>query len=74
MAQSWPWGSQIAIKKKSLVTSRHCRFLQWADLYPISMYIGWLEFSSLEMKYNRFRNRDEGTWQKPLEILTTKDC
>ena len=28
---------------------------------------------SLEVKYDRFRNRDEGTWQKPLEILTKKD-
>ena len=34
---------------------------------------GRLEFLSLEVKYDRFRNRDEGTWQKPLEILTTKD-
>ena len=32
-----------------------------------------LEFSSLEVKHDRFRNRDEGTWQKPLEILSTKD-
>ena len=23
------------------------------------------------MKYDRFRNKDEGTWQNPLEILTT---
>ena len=28
---------------------------------------------SLEVQYDRFRNRDEGTWQKPLIILTTKD-
>ena len=25
------------------------------------------------MKYDRFRNRDEGTWQKLREILITKD-
>ena len=31
-----------------------------------------LEFWSLEVKYNQFRNRDEGTWQKPLIILTTR--
>ena len=31
-----------------------------------------LEFSILEVKYDRFRNRDEGTWRKPLEILSTK--
>ena len=61
----------------------------WADLYPISIYIislriqhyiirflsssYRLEFSSLEVKYDRFRNRDEGTWQNPLIIFTTKD-
>ena len=28
---------------------------------------------SLEVQYDRFRNRDEGTSQKPLIILTTKD-
>ena len=28
---------------------------------------------SLEVQYDRFRNRDEGTWQKPLIILITKD-
>ena len=25
----------------------------------------------MEVKYDRFRNKDEGTWQNPLEILTT---
>ena len=63
--------------------------MSWADLYHISIYIIFLwsalyhivfspvscqlEFSSLEGKYNKFRNGDEGTWQKPLVILTTKD-
>ena len=28
--------------------------------------------SSLEVKYDRFGNGDEGTWQKPLVILKTK--
>ena len=64
-------------------------FGRWADLYSISIYIIFpriqhyiihffssscrLEFSSLEVKYDRFGNRNEGTWQKPLIILTTKD-
>ena len=25
----------------------------------------------MEVKYDRFRNKDEGTWQSLLEILTT---
>ena len=27
----------------------------------------------MEVKYDRFGKRDEGTWQRPLIILTTKD-
>ena len=32
------------------------------------------KFSSSEVKYDRFRKRDEGARQKPLEILSTKEC
>ena len=73
----------------SLVSFRHCRFwsLGWIISY-INIYhlfegqhyiIRFLSSScqlgssSLEVKYDRFRNRNEGTWQKPLIILTTKD-
>ena len=58
------------------------------DLYPISIYIifsrstlcrivfspvgAWLEFSSLELKWDRFGDRDEGTWQKHPENAHNK--
>ena len=58
------------------------------DLYPISIYVIFsrstfyhiafssveerLEFSSLEVKLDRFRDRDEGTWQKHPENTHNK--
>ena len=60
-----------------------CRLISYINIYHlfecqhyITRFLSsscQLEFSFLEVKYDRFRNRDEGTWQKPLEILTTKD-
>ena len=60
-----------------------------AVLYPISIYIIFSQdavyhivlspvfrqagVKSLEAKYDRFGNGDEGTWQKSLVILTAKD-
>ena len=37
---------------------------------PVCQFAGVL---SLEVKYDRFRDRDEEYWQKHLEILTTQD-
>ena len=47
----------------------------WRALYYIvfSPVYCQLQFSSLEVKYDKLRNGDEETWQKPLVILTTKD-
>ena len=59
-----------------------CRLISYINIYHlfecqhyITRFLSsscQLEFSFLEVKYDRFRNRDEGTWQKPLEILSTK--
>ena len=61
------------------------RFISYINIYHIfdgfqtlyhtafSPVSGWLEFSSLEVEKDRFRDIDEGTWQQHPEILTTKD-
>ena len=47
---------------------------RWTNISYSFLYSSCsLEFSSLEVKYDIFRYGDEGTWQKPLAILTTKD-
>ena len=33
----------------------------------------WARVTSLEVKYDKFGNGDEGTWQKQLALLTTKN-
>ena len=86
MPKTWFNMREFRVASLSLVSFGFCR---WADLHPISIYIIFscarvisygflssscgLKLSSLEVKYDRFRNRYKGTWQKPLEILTTKD-
>ena len=49
--------------------------ISWSTLYHIIFFpiSGQLEFSSLEVKYDKFKNGDEWTLQKPLVILATKD-
>ena len=52
------------------------QLISYINIYHLIRFLSsscQLEFSSLEVKYDRFRIWDEGTWQKPLEILSTKD-
>ena len=60
---------KIRVASLSLVSFCHLSVLSVADVYPISIYIispvsCSLEFSPLEVKYDIFRDWDEGTWQK----------
>ena len=79
LTKRFPLPPPPAMRLRLIRTSRSascwCQGLDsiWKNLDKSSLLSYGLEFSSLEIKHDRFRNRDEGTWQKPLEILTTKD-
>ena len=51
-------------------------YLLYADDIISNRFLSSLEWSgvsSLEVKHDIFGQGDDGTWQNPLAILTTKD-